>query len=314
MDKHTVKPVLKVFLASSAIIIAMSACKKKADTTASTPAVSSYTSINDFYTANAPKSQTFKIDAVNGGSFTTVQGTKVTVAPGSFLATGNVNIEFEDIYKKSDMLLAQMPVMIGKGAPLVSAGEFFIKASQDSNALGLAPGGSIKVEQPAGGKIDSNMKPFVFAQNVSGGNGWVPTFQDSLRYTTSYVFSLYTFSTPVGKGTWCNSDNSTYFSGYTQTTLNILPDFVDSSNNMQVFLVFKGINSMVHIYDNGNSQYPYSYAPVGLPCTIVAVGVQHGKLYSSFTDITISANQTVNITTAVTTADDFKTKLKALDN
>jgi len=54
--------------------------------------------------------------------------------------------------------------------------------------------------------------------------------------------------------------------------------------------------------------------PVGLECTIVAVGIKDTKLHASFTDITITANQTVNVSLAETSEADFKSKLTALNN
>ncbi|MGP8213998.1 MAG: hypothetical protein ACLQQ4_00400 [Bacteroidia bacterium] len=83
--------------------------------------------------------------------------------------------------------------------------------------------------------------------------------------------------------------------------------------NTYVFLVFKNINSMVHVYQGTGYTFPYAYAPVGLQCTVVAVGIKGGKVYSSFTPITISANETVNFTLSETTTAQFKTQLKALN-
>ena len=70
---------------------------------------------------------------------------------------------------------------------------------------------------------------------------------------------------------------------------------------------------MIHVYENGGD-YPYNYAPVGLNATVVAVGMKDGKLYSSFTDITIAANQTVNLGLTETNETSFKSSLTALNN
>lgn len=70
---------------------------------------------------------------------------------------------------------------------------------------------------------------------------------------------------------------------------------------------------MVHVYNDVGNAFPYNYAPVGLPCTVVAIGVKDGKVYSSFTPITISANQTVSFSMSETTTADFKSQLAALN-
>jgi hypothetical protein len=66
------------------------------------------------------------------------------------------------------------------------------------------------------------------------------------------------------------------------------------------------------VYSNSGG-FPYMYAPVGLSCTIVAVGVKDGNVYSSFTPITIGANQSVHFTLNQTTADAFKAQLTGLN-
>jgi hypothetical protein len=306
------------------VIALVSGCKKE-DKKPVTPPVVTYTNLSDFFAANNVKSEIFKIDAEAGGSFVTQKGTKVTIGPNTFVdgtnlpASGPVSIEFKDIYAKSDMLLGQMPVMLGNGAPLKSAGEFFIKATIEGNPLNLAKNKGIKVEQPNKDKVaDSAMRPFVFGKGA-GGQGWNQAGDsfsglDTIKFlSNSYMFSLYKFSTPIGNGTWCNSDNAGYFSAYPQTVLTINTDFKDSAYNLNIYLVFKGVNSMVHVYDNGSNVFPYNYAPTGLQCTVVAIGVKNSKLYASYDDITITTNKTIKVTPLETNKDDFIAKIKSLD-
>jgi hypothetical protein len=279
-----------------------------------------YSSIEHFYAVNGVPIQNYIINGVSGGSFTTPAGTVVTIPPNAFMnasyqpITGNVTVEFKDIYKKSDMLLSQMPTQFSWGAPMKSAGEFFIRVSVGTTAVALVPGKKIDVKQPllnTGGIMDSLMEPLVFRDTLSA--GWTLSPGDSLFFGTSdYIFSLYSFSDPLEEGTWCNSDNAYYFNAYPQTLLTIVPLDDPAAYDQDVFLIFQDVNSMIHVYGNGTS-YPYHYAPVGLECTVVAFGVKDGKLYSSFTPITISANQTVSFTLSETTSEEFKTQLEALD-
>ncbi len=150
-------------------------------------------------------------------------------------------------------------------------------------------------------------------------NNWVTpvaTHADSLvNFSSSYLFTLYSFAHPVQRGSWCNSDDPNYFSTFKQTTLTVYPGFnlSDYNQNMDVYLIFKGINSMVHVYSNGNL-FPYNYAPLGLPCTVVAIGVKDNNLWASFTPVSILSNQSVTISVAQTNINDFKKALVALDN
>jgi hypothetical protein len=301
-------------------------CKKKSTETPA-PAEPIYSSLSDFYSENGVPLQTFTIDATKGGSFTTSKGTIVNIPANAFVTqtnwpvTGSVTIQFKDIYKKSDMLLSNVGTTFVNGAPLKSGGEFFIKAISNDTAVSLAPGKKIEVTQPipAGQTVDNSMKAMVLVDTTHF--PWIVQSDDTILYSASdYVFNMYSFSDPVSNGTWCNSDNPDYFSQYTQTTINITPsDTLFNQYLMDVFLVFKGINCMVHVYEvsYGNGpftvNFPYNYAPVGFECTAVAICVKNGVLYSSFTPITISEKLNVSFSLSQTTTDAFKNTLTALD-
>lgn len=316
----------KLMFLSAAVGVLLFSCKKESPEPEN-PATPSdnYSSMGQFFSMNNIPMQHYTIDAVAGGSFTTPQGTVVTILPNSFVdqsgnpVTGSVTVEFKDIYKKSDMLFSQMPTMLYYGSPLKSGGEFFIRVKQGGTALKLAPNKKVEVQQPLNGLAeDTAMQPFVAVPDSAGNgnNAWSFSFTDSVRSTASnYFFSLYSFSTPADSGTWCNSDNSSFFSAYPQTILTLHPTDNSTLYQTDVFLVFKTVNSMVHVYEDwaGGNDFPYYYAPQGLQCTVVAMGVKGGKLYSSFTPVTIGNNQTVNFTLTETTTADFKTALAQLN-
>lgn len=285
-----------------------------------------YCSIANFFALHGTPMQTYIIDGTTGGSFTTPNGTNVSIPANAFMTqsgtpvTGNVTIKFKDIYKKSEMLLNDISTNLYNGRPIKSAGMFYIKAMQGTQALLVSLGSKITINQPLNGlPVDTAMRALIF-RNIDSAFGWLPPpvdtagrYMDSLRWSSSnYIFSLYQFNSPIDSGSWCNSDDPSYFSTYPQTNLTLQPldNYIDYS--MDLFLVFSNVNSMVHVYGNGTN-FPYYYAPVGLQCTVVVVGVKNGKLYSSFTPITISSNLTVNFSLSVTTTTEFKTKLNALN-
>lgn len=320
------KLILKNFIVGGTVL-AISAgigCKKDSTTAPATnntaAAADNYSSVQDFFAKNGVAMQTYTVSGTSGGSFTTPQGTKVTIPANAFVdksynpVTGNVAIEFRDIYNRNDMLLSDVPTMLGNGQPLKSGGEFFIRAKSGGSAVLLMFSKPITVTQPLNGwAIDNNM---VALKKDTAGN-WVAPFDSSNVRSdsalSSYVFSLYSFAQPVDSGSWCNSDNSTYFSAYTPTTLTLKGNDSASVYGTNVFLVFHNLNSMVHVYNGGYSSFPYAYAPVGLQCTLVAIGVDSkGKLYSSFVPITISTNQVVNFSLSPTTTSAFKSQLAAV--
>lgn len=303
------------------IIVVVSCKKHESSSTNSTPPppTDNYASISAFFSQNAPAMQTYTVNATTGGNFTSPQGTAVTIPANAFVTqagapvTGVVTIQFKDIYKKSDMLLANMATMMSYSYPLKSGGEFYIKAISNNAAVTLASGQKISVSQPASltGGLDPLMQPFVAKDTVT--HPWVYSAWDSVSiFTQNYIFKLYQMNTPVDSGSWSNSDNSNYFSAYTQTTLKLVANDSAYVYDTFVFLLFKNLSSMVHVYNNYET-FSYNYAPQGLQCTMVAVGIKGGKLYSSFIPITISANQTVNFSLSLTTTSTFTTQLQALN-
>ena len=317
------KTIEKLFFVITVVVIA--SCEKDPPI----PTATGYDSVSDFFSKNNVAMQTYTIDGTTGGSFISPQGTIVTIPANAFLTqstvpvSGSVTVQFKDIYKKSDMLLSKMATQTDIGLPLKSGGEFFIKAISSNSALILAPGKKITITQPAmltGGVDSLNVQQaFVFGLAPGGigpaTNEWYPSGGDTVYTTASeYVFNMYQFNTPADSGSWCNSDNTSYFSAFPQTQLTLLPN--DNANIFQteVFLVFHSVSSMVHVYcDWSNNNFPYFYAPQGLECTLVAIGVKSGTLYSSFVPITIGSNQSVNFSLNSTNTTAFISQLKALN-
>ena len=279
-----------------------------------------YSSVQDFYVRNGVPMQTYTINGTSRGSFTSPQGTIVSIPANAFVTlgnvavTGDVTIQFKDIYKKSDMLLSNITTE-SYDVPLVSGGEFFINAKYNNSDVFLANGKSITVTQPRAltNSLDSAaMQPFSANVSDSGGvidsSPWYPSANDSIYTTTSnYVYTL----TQLNGYTWLNTDHP--LSGYVSTELTIHPNEGIASYNTQVFLLLNNISSMVSLSYYPGTGFHYYYAPQGMQCTVVAFGVKDGNLYSSFIPITIGSNQTYNFSLNQTTTAEFKTQLEGLN-
>jgi hypothetical protein len=308
-----------IFLLGTAIALMGISCKKNTEpipeeTPNPVTPTENYSSLADFYSKNGAPVETFTVNSANGGSFISQKSTTVVIPANAFQTNGIVTVKFRDIYSKSDMLLSNKPTNCWYYAPLVSAGEFFIKATINNSPAQLTGSVGINIFQPLNGPVDTAMKAFGAVGDSTGNFAWGWNSQYSVISTASnYIFSMYQFSAPVDSGSWCNSDNPTFFGTVPQTTLTANP--TQTGYSPDVFLVFSGVKSMIHVYKTWGSStsFPYNYAPVGYQCTLVAIGVKDGKLYSSFTPITISNNQTVNFTMSETTTEAFKTSLNALN-
>ena len=308
--------------------IIITSCKKKEEsisTVTPTNTGNSYSSLQDFYNQNGVQMQFYTVDASAGGMFVTPKGTTVTIPANAFTTqlggpvSGIVTIEFKDIYGKNDMLLSNVTSIGTDGKPMVSAGEFFIKATSSGSDLLMSSGQMITVEQPnPSGVVDTAMTAFIGVADSAAGVAWWPAWFPILTGAVSstaseYIFTMYNYSASTNGGTWCNSDNSSYFSAYAQTSLELAPTIDPDEYSVDVFVSFTGINSMVHVYRSSATNFDYAYAPVGLPATVIAIGVKNGKLYSSFTPVTITGGLTTNFSLTETTDAAFKAQLNALN-
>jgi hypothetical protein len=294
----------------------------------------SFKSTREFLSKFRLPAETFTIDGIAGGSFTTSRGTKVIIPAGAFVRESGegyfkkVTIEFRDIFKKSEMLLADMPTITTDGKPLVSGGEFFIRAAGEDSVrtfpLMLKQGEKIEVQLPVeetGGVFDGKQEAFV-VPDFDPIIEWEPLPMDPIRTNadmTIYVFDLYKYGVPADKGTWCNSDNRDYFQNYDATGITMVA--TDETYEQEVFLIFGKINCMLHIYgdaqvglfDRKINYFHYDNAPMGLQYTMVALGVKNNKLQAAFVPRTIGDNEEFHFELKPMSSEDFLKQLKALD-
>ena len=112
--------------------------------------------LQDYFSNNMELAkQSFVIDAENGGTITSNSNTQVTFYGNSFLngmaqdVTGNITIELLELFNKSEMLRLNKPTMgvlpFGEQRPLVSGGEFQIKAFQNGSEVYLKAGASYTI-------------------------------------------------------------------------------------------------------------------------------------------------------------------------
>lgn len=140
----------KTAVLSLVIITSLVACKKN-NQEINTPS-NDIEKVKSFFSANAPKYESFVIDASNGGTLTTTKGTKINFPAGIFkkangqIVSGNVTVEVKDILQVSDMLLSNRPTQ-ANGEMLLSFGEMTVKASQNGEALQVK-NDSAKVQVP----------------------------------------------------------------------------------------------------------------------------------------------------------------------
>lgn len=97
-----------------------------------------------FFDRHRPQNERFSIDAAAGGTFTTSNGTRITIAPNAFRLNGNpvtgpVNVWVRDILTPSQMVLADKPSVATSGRMLECYGQIMVKAEQGGQELQLPP-------------------------------------------------------------------------------------------------------------------------------------------------------------------------------
>ena len=241
--------------------------------------------------------QKYVIDAENGGTITSNSNTQVTFYGNSFLngmaqdVTGNITIELVELFNKSEMLRLNKPTMgvlpFGEQRPLVSGGEFQVKAFQNGNELYLKAGASYTIISEApGGVADQNMSLFI-GEDDNGTLTWFP--QDSSNNTGVFAEGSQYF-TFVNQLNWINCD---YFMNYNGPMTTVTVQFPEgfTSNNAMLFISFDGLNSLTGIYGFENGVFttaPYYELPVGIDVHFIAFTVINDEPHVAIVSATIA--------------------------
>ena len=284
-------------------IILLTSCDKDQDsnnTNSVNPEVPSNNmqAIQSYFLNNMENTkQSFTIDASSGGALTSSSGSQITFSGNSFIdgmgqeVTGNITIEFIEIFDKSDMLRLNKPTMgvLPNGAqrPLVSGGEFQIKAFQNGTELSLKAGSTYSLVSNAPAGIANPDMQLFYGQEDGDTLTWfsqdtlsnVGVFAEGNQYY-SYLDSL----------NWINCDYFMNYNGPLTTVSAELPSGF-TNNNAMLFMSFDGLNSITQIYGFENNAFttgPYYEVPVGTEVHFIAVTIINDQPHTAIVGATIS--------------------------
>ncbi|WP_284652669.1 hypothetical protein [Flavobacterium terrisoli] len=262
--------------------------------------------------------QTFDLNVASGlTNFTTANGVTISI-DGSDLTlngnpvTGQVDIEYVEIFKGGDMLTTGMHTMGklpgGDRAMLVSGGEFYINATKNGQQLEL--NGHITLQIPTqltddnGGNNEMTLWEFVdgnfWLEQQVGPNGVPGAFlegQGGVGINSIY----YAFVDDFG---WCNVDVFYSDPRPKTTILASVPDGYDNQN-CAIYLHYDGEgNGLANLdtYDTATGLFSehYGQIPIGLECHIIFVTEDNGQWRYAIKPATISANAVYDFTLAET--------------
>ncbi|GAA4273871.1 hypothetical protein U6A24_01980 [Aquimarina gracilis] len=241
--------------------------------------------------------QTHTLDANAGGEVQGDEGTILFFPPNSFLdqngdpVTGNVTIEFIEIYDKAKMLLTKMPTNgrrpNGDIETLVSGGEFYVNATLEEEQLELANG--FQIFAPTN-EFDDEMVLFngqndncieddlecdvVWEEQEQGGLEQMQREGPNGTGVTVYGGFIDNFG-------WTNIDRW-YSDPRPKTVLYVdVPEGYDDTNS-NVYISYDGEPTALALLDIYNTQTElfsehYGLIPIGLEVHIIFVSIQNGE-------------------------------------
>jgi len=255
-----------------------------------------YESPNTYLDSKKQDEQVFVIDSAGTGPIIGNQGTAIWGGIDCLRLPNGDTIDYPfvvklvELYLPKDMIYYQMPT-VGSGAVLETAGEIRLRAEKDGTPLALAEPCAFKVSMP-------NADPHINYMNVYYGNESVSPvdWRLDLGYwginaTQSSIFDVDTigYTAMIEKLGWINADRN-FYSGTTHAIT--FDSDVDDLSNVAIFVYLPATHSLIQSHD-----LVASGIPSGVNAKIIAIAVNgSGNLFHYYDELTINANQTVQVT------------------
>ncbi len=277
--------------------------------------------------------QEFQFNAEDGYvTFTSAKGVEIDIngacltLDGSSV-TGNVNLEFVELFEKGNMLTTNKSTMgilpNGDRAMLVSGGEFFINATQNGEGLGTNCGVNVRIPTNLSGGDDHDMVIWKGIEDEKGNVAWEEErdqdggkgniFIERGTQGGNQYYALF------GGFGWSNVDRF-YSDPRPKTQILVdVPAGYDNDNSA-VYLSYDGEETglaNLDTYDVGLELFSehYGQIPIGLECHVIFATEENGMWKYAVKAVTIVDNGTVVISdgeTALVTETELTTIINGL--
>ena len=254
--------------------------------------------------------QHFTVGGGTGGALTADHGTKIIINPNSIglngqPVTGNIDIEFIEIYDKGAMVLQDMSTSgikpNGDVEALNSAGEFYLNATQNGQQLEvLTP---ISIQSRGVDPADFQpMQVFRAGDALDDGDKWEEADEDNDGETDdaeghegpgpngSYVLNSVFDVSDFG---WTNLDRWSSYSGPKTILFVDVPDGYDETN-CNVYVSYDGETGLakMDIWDTTQEMFTEHYGslPIGKEVHFIMIADIDGQLYYKIQGNTIVDN------------------------
>lgn len=296
-------------------ILCICSCGKNYNNGGVTPSPTGTYTLESVFTDLAVTPKTVTINASTGGTFNGTSGSRYVFPANAFkksdgsLATGDVTITVAEYLKRSDMIFSRVLPITATGAPLESAGEFYMNATQGSETLSIDPATTYKVNMPV--------------KNASPGMSLYTGTKDPLSGFVSWNLLL----DSSGKKIIYNGDTTsviTNTAGFTNADQPIPPNLIPitlhlTANNKPLgdssLNVFGAIDGKLSAFIV-NGRFFNSAMDVNLiqtmPLHFIAVAIIDRNLYTGILGVTPVKGGSYNINLTQTTPLAFKAQIDAL--
>lgn len=316
------KYLTKTIAALVGITLLLSACKKDDESVVSPPEpVPGSVELQSYFNQNiSDEVEAFTIDVGSTPqNIISSKGTQLVFYSNSLqnangtLVTGNVTIELLEIFDKSGMIRMNAPTIGnlpgGGNAPLISGGEFRVRAYQDGEELELVDGYNYGVNSivPNGELADPYMVEF-YGRN-SDTLTWDQADSSFVAGNGSNYISYF------DSLNWCNIDQFLNSVGPSTNVEVQLPEGFTNLNSA-LFISIDGANSVVPVWGFENGVYtigPYYQLPVGMQVHFIALAVIGGVPHTAIVSATLVDGHLEVIPSLDATTDaDFASELSNL--
>jgi hypothetical protein len=305
---------LKITAILSFMTIACMSCESN-DDSSNPPTAAEFKAMET--TALNEITQHFTFDTEYGLSATSARGVMIHIDENSLMLdgtpiTGMVDLEFIEIFDAGTMAVTNKPsrgiTPDGALALLISGGEFFIKATQNGEALEVE--GMIDLVVPAelSGEINDNMILWegvavdTIANNDNEVFVWNPAQDPGIGQGVFGVQGSY-FCSFANFG-WTNVD-CFYSDPRAKTTILVGVPSGYTYENSRVYLSYDGQGHSLASLDTPTSDglfsEHYGQIPIGLECHVIFMTIENGAYRYGIKAATITAGQTITISMAETT-------------
>lgn len=264
--------------------------------------------------------QDFQFDASSVGMFTTASGVQLTLSGACLTKEGNavtgmVNVELIEIFDRSTMLSTNKPTIgltpEGNKALLISAGSFFIEATQNGEALGLSCPMQLIIPSDLTGGTDTQMTLWYgnggdndCDEPCDGAVVWeeiTENVEEAMNFSQGPDGepAYYAYFSNFG---WTNVDRF-YTDNRPKTTLLVdVSEGFDDQNSV-VYLSYDGEpNALAYLdtYDESTGLFSehYGQIPVGLECHVIFASTDNGQWQYAIKSATIEEDGTIIISDA----------------